>query len=105
MKNVRMRRYLSVLAAAAFLAAPIKPVLAAEVGSETSNTVDAGVTPDSIVYPIDKAIESIQLTLTFTAEGKVILLTDISQERLEEAKVMAEENKDELAVKQWKIVR
>lgn len=36
--------------------------------------VDAGVTPDSILYPVDKLIDEVKIALTFDEEKKLKLL-------------------------------
>ncbi|HSQ87526.1 DUF5667 domain-containing protein, partial [Romboutsia sp.] len=57
---------------------------------------EAGITPDSILYPIDKLMEKTSLALKFDEEKKVKTLTEIAQERLGESEVMAEEGKQDL---------
>lgn len=57
--------------------------------------VPAGTTPDSIFYFIDKAIESLDLALTFNDEAKVEKLIAYAEERLAEAEEMTEEQKEE----------
>jgi hypothetical protein len=51
---------------------------------------NAGITPDSILYGVDKALENVKLSITFTGEGKVEVLSDIAEERLGESEAMAE---------------
>lgn len=58
-------------------------------------TVDAGITPDSILYSADKLFEDLQLLLTTDSEKEAELLLKFAQERLAEAKVMTEEEKTE----------
>lgn len=53
-----------------------------------TNLVNAGVTPDSPLYFLDKLIENIQLALAKTPEAKAALLTAISQERLAESEAL-----------------
>lgn len=65
-------------------------------GTEDTKSA-AGITPDSILYPVDKAIESIRLALTAGDIEKATLLTEFAEERLAEASVMLEEGKTELA--------
>ncbi len=57
--------------------------------------VPAGTTPDSIFYFIDRAIESLDLALTFNEEDKVAKLIAYAEERLAEAEEMNEEQKEE----------
>ncbi|MFD3158405.1 DUF5667 domain-containing protein [Haloimpatiens sp. FM7330] len=57
----------------------------------------AGITPDSILYPIDTAIDSLKLSFTFSNTKKVKVLSDIAKERLGESEQMAEEGKTKLA--------
>ncbi|WDC84567.1 DUF5667 domain-containing protein [Caloramator sp. mosi_1] len=58
--------------------------------------VDAGITPDSILYPVDKLIDEVKISLTFDEEKKAEVTADVAEERLVEAQVMAEEGKEEL---------
>ena len=58
---------------------------------------DAGITPDSPLWGVDKALENINLALTFTKENKVKKGLIHAQERLLEVKAMIEENKLEHA--------
>lgn len=57
----------------------------------------AGVTPDSILYPVDKLIEDIREALTSNDVDKAVLLTRFAEERLAEAQVMIEDGKTKLA--------
>ncbi|WP_368487456.1 DUF5667 domain-containing protein [Clostridium sp. BJN0013] len=57
----------------------------------------AGITPDSILYPADKTVDSIKVTLCFSDETKADKLSQIAQERLGESEVMVSKNKKELA--------
>jgi hypothetical protein len=66
-------------------------------GSEATTTVDAGTLPDSPVYVVDTLIEKIILIFTFSPEKKAQKLLANANERLEEAKVMTDEGKQELA--------
>lgn len=63
--------------------------------AEEGQTVDAGVTPDSIFYSADKLFEDLQLLLTTDSEKEAELLLQFAQERLAEAKEMTEEEKTE----------
>jgi hypothetical protein len=59
-------------------------------GTEVSYKDEAGVTPDSILYPIDKLIDEVQVIFTFTDGSKVETLLSNAEERLGESEVMAE---------------
>jgi hypothetical protein len=73
-------------------------VRAAGETSATTTTADtvttykdeAGITPDSILYPVDKLIDEVQVVLSFTDASKVEALLDNAEERLGESEVMAE---------------
>jgi len=56
---------------------------------------DAGVTPDNWLYGLDKAIESIQMILTFNEASKAELHLQFAGERLAEAKAIADKGKPE----------
>lgn len=56
-----------------------------------------GVTPDSWLYGLDRAIEALQKAFTFTPEAKVKLALQLAAERLSEAREMLERGKAELA--------
>jgi uncharacterized protein YeeX (DUF496 family) len=58
---------------------------------------DAGVTPDSLLYIIDKAVDDLRVLIANTEEKEAIVNADIAQERLGESEAMAEEGKAELA--------
>lgn len=68
----------------------------------TSTGITAGtgtsvsITPDNIFYSVKRLIENIQVALTFTPEGKAQLLVTLADERLAEADLMMEKNKQEL---------
>jgi hypothetical protein len=70
------------------------PVLAE--GETISFKEEAGITPDSMLYPVDKIIDEASVALTFDEEKKVEVLTEIAEERLGESEVMAEEGKQDL---------
>jgi len=61
--------------------------------------VDPGVTPDSFLWGLDKALDNLNLLLTFDPTEKARKGIEIARERLEEVKVMAEENKIDFAEK------
>ncbi len=56
---------------------------------------DAGITPDSPVWGLERAMENINLALTFGEEAKARKRLELARERIIEAKVMAERNKVE----------
>lgn len=62
---------------------------------QTDQTVEAGITPDSILYSADQLFEDLQLLLTTDPEKDAELLLKFAQERLAEAKEMTEEQKTE----------
>lgn len=78
-------------------------VMTLSIGSTTfaANTATlkdrAGITPDSILYPADKTVDSIKVTLCFSDETKADKLSQIAEERLGESEVMVSKNKKELA--------
>jgi hypothetical protein len=59
---------------------------------------EPGMTPDNVLYPIEKMIESIQVVFTFSDEDKAELLVKFANERLSEAQIMSEEGKQQLLV-------
>ncbi len=71
------------------------PVSAAE--NTISFEKEAGMTPDSMLYPVDKLTDEVSVKLKSNEEEKVEILTKIAQERLGESEVMAEEGKQDLA--------
>lgn len=58
-----------------------------------------GVTPDSFLWGLDKALDQLSLLLTFDEAEKAKKGIEIARERLLEVKVMVEENKLEAAGK------
>lgn len=62
---------------------------------QEEQTVEAGITPDSILYSADKLFEDLQLLLTTNSEKEAELLLKFAQERLAEAREMSEEEKTE----------
>lgn len=69
----------------------------AEGESETSKTTledKAGITPDSVLYPIDQLLDEIKVVLSFKDGSKIETLLDIAQERLAESEVMTAAGKD-----------
>lgn len=62
----------------------------------------AGITPDSILYPVDKAIDELSIALSFSDETKAEKIADVANERLGESEVMVEKGKQDLAEKTLK---
>ena len=62
-------------------------------------TEDPGVTPDSFLWGLDKALDNLNLLLTFDKGEKAKKGIEIARERLLEVKTMVEENKLEAAEK------
>ena len=56
-------------------------------------SVDAGITPDSFLWGLERVVEKIQLAFTFDIAKKAELRLKIANERLAEVEVMIEENK------------
>ena len=71
----------------------ILPVVTAQ------QSTDAGVTPDSFLWGLDKALDQLTLLLTFDKGEKAKKGLEIARERLLEVKEMVEENKLEAAEK------
>ncbi len=59
--------------------------------AQESVTEDPGVTPDSFLWGVDRALEQISLLLAANPEAKAVKGLEIAQERLLEVKAMAEE--------------
>lgn len=66
---------------------------------ETTEEETGGVAPDSVLYGLDKALDSISLALTFNKEKKAEKGLIVARERLLEVQKMIEENKLEHAEK------
>jgi hypothetical protein len=88
------RVFTSIIAAVFMLSAISTSALAKD-----QTTLKPGITPDSILYPIDRLVENVQLKLTGDSAKKVAMLIKISSERFDEAEKMAEKKKDEKSVK------
>jgi len=86
---------LSVVLTGIFITLNISTPVLAE-GKTTSFKEEAGITPDSILYPVDKLIDEASVVLKFDEEKKVEILTEIAKERLGESEVMAESGKKDL---------
>lgn len=65
--------------------------------STTQENVNAGITPDSVFYGLDRALEKLRL-LFASGDKKAELLINMSEERIAEAQKMESESKDDLAV-------
>ncbi|AHF10886.1 DUF5667 domain-containing protein [Dehalobacter restrictus] len=63
---------------------------------QASTADEAGVTPDSWLYSLEQMIESVQVAVTFSDEGKAELLVEFANERLAEAEIMSEQNQLDL---------
>jgi hypothetical protein len=58
--------------------------------TETTYKDEAGITPDSVLYPLDKLIDEVQVIISFSDGSKVETLLSNAEERLGESEVMAE---------------
>jgi hypothetical protein len=65
--------------------------------AEVSFKGDAGITPDSLLYTIDQAVDKLRVLFATSDEKEAIVTADIAQERLGESEVMAEKGEAELA--------
>ena len=92
-RNIRNVLFLGIL-----LAVFISPIASAQ---ETATT-DPGVTPDSLLWGLDKAFDQIALLLTTGDVDKAKKGLEIAEERLAEIRAMIEENKLEEAEKAQK---
>lgn len=63
---------------------------------ESTLKAEAGITPDSILYPIDKAIDNLKIALSFSDEAKAETLVTVAEERLGESEAMVQEGKTDL---------
>ena len=75
----------------------ILPIVNAQ--QTTQPAEDAGVTPDSFLWGLDKALDNLNLLLTFDKGEKAKKGIEIAKERLLEVREMMEENKLEAAEK------
>jgi hypothetical protein len=58
----------------------------------------AGITPDNtILYPIDKALDDLKISIASGDDKKAEALVDVAEERLGESEVMADEEKTDLS--------
>jgi hypothetical protein len=65
----------------------------------TTLVQNAGITPDSALYALDKLIEKIQIAIITDAVKEADLIANIAQERLAESEAMADKANVELAQK------
>ncbi len=70
--------------------------------AQTNEEGDGGVTPDSALYGLDKALDSLSLALTFNKEKRAEKALKVAEERLNEVKTMIEQNKIKHAEKAQK---
>ena len=71
---------------------------------DRENTQSPGsITPDSPLYALDQLIESVQVTFVFSPDKKAELLVGFANERLWEARLMTERNKQALVENVMKI--
>jgi len=91
-----MKKYVITVALAIIIGGSGIKALGAEAASFKG---DAGITPDSIFYAIDKAYDSVRVFFAKGDEKKAVVLAKIANERLGESEAMTGENKKELAAK------
>ncbi len=86
-----MKRILAILVSFLVMATPVVAAL------ETAETlpIEPGITPDNILYPLDRGIEEIELAITTNEVSRANLRYRIAEERLAEADKMIEEEKPE----------
>ena len=58
---------------------------------------DPGITPDSVLYPVDVFFDEMGVALTFGDEAKINKRFEVAEERLAEAQAMIQANKTENA--------
>ena len=58
---------------------------------------DPGITPDSVLYPVDVFFDNVGLAIAFGEEAKVNKAFEVAEERLAEAQAMIQANKTENA--------
>lgn len=92
-----MRKCLALAAGFIFMLSLAVPGFAQE--DEVISYADkAGITPDSILYPVDVALDDLKVFFTLGDENKVTALTDVAEERLGESEVMLEKGDEEKAL-------
>lgn len=72
-------------------------VLGMGIVSAQEDEVDPGITPDSPLYGIDRALERIRYRLTFNNESKARYGLKMAEERLAEIEYLEEKGMEELA--------
>jgi len=80
-----------------FSAMPLVAAVNETVVDEDLDLVDAGVTPDSAFYGLERAMESLRLAFTRNGVEKVKLKIKYAEERLAETEQMIDENNTEAA--------
>ncbi len=78
---------------------------AAEVNTQTTQATEtvvsykdeAGITPDSLLYTIDQAVDNLRILLASSDEKEAAVIVGIAEERLGESEVMAEKGEAKLA--------
>ncbi|MDI6640357.1 MAG: DUF5667 domain-containing protein, partial [Methanocellales archaeon] len=87
-----MRKELMAIGMAIMLVMTFMPTSVAQ-----AELPDPGTTPDSWLYGLDRAFESLQKAITRAPEARAKLALQLAQERLVEAREMAERGKPDLA--------
>ena len=83
-----MKKLLAILVSLLVLSAPVMAV---------ESLPDPGILPDSPIYGIKRAFESIETVFTFSNEAKAKVALKHAEKRLAEAKAMVEKGKPEFA--------
>lgn len=91
-----MKRFFISMLLVSFLGFNATSAYASSETTTTENQVEAGITPDSFLYSIDKLFEEINLKLASSTEEEAKLLLQYAQERLAETKTLIENNEEEL---------
>jgi F0F1-type ATP synthase membrane subunit b/b' len=107
MEEFKMKKIAILVASVLVLGGFSTRTFAAEANTQTTQPAEAvvsykeeaGVTPDSLLYVIDKAVDDLRVVLAGSEEKEAAVNADIAEERLGESEVMAEEGKVELAQK------
>ena len=74
-------------------------LLTTSVFAQEEGMKKSGITPDSPLYGLDRAMESLRLALTFNSEKEANLHLEYAEERLAEIQKMIEENKAQYVTK------
>lgn len=72
-------------------------LIAAPAAAQDGIPGNAGTTPDSMLYGFDRGLETLELALTFSRQGKARLALEQAEERLAEAWAMRQRNRTALA--------